>query len=315
MQGIAIAVVLLGFIGFSLMILSRRAPKSVASGLPVPPALKPGDVDDVLETDRLDTILRWGAGLTVFMAVFLVVYWWIEPQKRVDKEEFFNQQSLDRGRYYYAMKEDPVTGEHPPRGVGHPAGDPIECARCHGVDAEGGENDFLDPATGERRKVKVPELRTVFSRYAKPPPGFRDARAFIRETIERGRPGTDMPTWGNRFGGPLTDQQIDDITNWLFSIQGPLEVAEGADGASIFNQNCAPCHGIGGAGASGPALTGGSEVRQFPNIDDHIAFVVSGSSPNQPYGTSGRGTGGMPGWKGRLTDEQIRLVVEYERSL
>lgn len=62
-------------------------------------------------------------------------------------------------------------------------------------------------------------------------------------------------------------------------------------------------------------MTGGSETRQFPNIEDHIAFVAAGSSPGARYGTTGIGTGAMPAWKGSLTEAQIRAVVEYERTL
>ena len=62
-------------------------------------------------------------------------------------------------------------------------------------------------------------------------------------------------------------------------------------------------------------MLGGSESLQFPNIDDHIAFVKAGSAKGTAYGMSGKGTGAMPGWGDILTEEQIRLVIEYERSL
>lgn len=304
MRQAAIAIVIAGFGLLALALLFRRSPGAEDK---VPPALRPGDTDDVLESDRLTRIIRAGLALSVFFAFFLAVYWFAEPGKRLSKEKEFEEESIARGEKYYALRTDPVSGEENLAG--------IECARCHGVQAEGGENDFLDPSTGVKRKVKVPELQTIFSRYEKPPAGFTDARAFIRETIERGRPGTDMPTWGNKYGGPLTEQQIDDIVNWLVSIQKTVEVEQGASGEQIFAQFCAVCHGISGTGGSGPAMVGGSEVRQFPSIDDHIAFVSSGSIAGQPYGRSGQGKGLMPGWKGVLTEEQIRLVIEYERSL
>ena len=61
-------------------------------------------------------------------------------------------------------------------------------------------------------------------------------------------------------------------------------------------------------------MQGGSETRQFPNIEDHKKFVREGSKPGQPYGTSGMGTGGMPPWP-QLSDDQLQKVVDYERSL
>lgn len=281
----------------------------------VPPALRPGDTDDVLEGERLIRISRWGVVMSLIFAVFIFVYWLAEPARQKAKAEQFEEEGVARGGYYYALAVDPETGRPPPNAVGRATGQPVECARCHGVDAEGGTNEYLDPNTGQKRTVQVPDLATVFARYEKPPPGYKDAETFIFETIERGRPGTDMPTWGNEFGGPLTQEQIKEIVMYIQDIQKPVEVAEGADGAQIFVQFCAPCHGQSGAGGSGPAMKGGSEQAQFPNIEDHIAFVKEGSKPGTPYGTSGQGTGAMPGWAGTLNDEQIRLVVEYERSL
>ncbi|MGI8425737.1 MAG: c-type cytochrome [Actinomycetota bacterium] len=273
----------------------------------IPPALRPGKTDDVIESERLTGIIRWAVIVVVFFAVFLPLYWLREPTRMLNTEKGYAEVSLERGHEYYSLTTDLVTGKENPHGK--------ECARCHGVDLEGGTNDFLDPATGQKTLVQVPELQTVFSRYETPPPGFKDARTFIRETIERGRPGTDMPTWGNKYGGPLTDQELDDIVNFIESAQKAPKVEAGTDGQTIFSTNCSPCHGIGGAGGSGPAFKGGTEEKMFPNVDDQIAFVEGGSKPGQAYGTSGKGTGRMPPWKGRLTDEQIRSVVEYERGL
>lgn len=292
---------------------------------PVPPALRPGDTDDVLESDRLPNIQRWGFAAVALMAVFLPVYWLQENGERISKEASFLEQSIDRGAYYFAMREDPESGDPPSKGSSHPAGEPFECARCHGSNLEGGTNEFVDPNTGVRRQVAVPELRNVFARYEKPPAGYRDAREYITTVIERGRTdgvlgvGYDMPTWGNEYGGPLTEQLIEDLVNYIESVQGTGAPADGAaalDAKAMFAQFCATCHGINGTGGIGPAFTGGSEVRQFPNIEDQVAFVISGSSPGVAYGATGKGTGGMPPRGGsQFTDEQIRAIVEYERSL
>lgn len=306
MRELAIAVVVIGFIVAVVMLLLRRGPSS-AGIQKIPPALKPGDPDDVLESDRLTKVIRYGLGIVMFFAVFLPVYWWAEPGRMTSKEKAFAAESIKRGSEYFALRVDQQTGEENHTG--------IECARCHGSKAQGGENQFLEPSTGQQRTVKVPSLFDVFARYEKPPPGFKDAKTFVRETVERGRPGTDMPTWGNGFGGPLTDQQIEDIVNFLESIQHVAEIPKTATGADIFGQNCSTCHGIGGTGGRGPAMVNGSESAQFPGIEDHIAFVKAGSKADTPYGKRGKGTAGMPAWGSILTDEQIRLVVEYERSL
>jgi mono/diheme cytochrome c family protein len=306
MRQLLIAVVFGAIAAGAALLALRTRSSSSKTNKSVPPALRPADIDSVLESGRLTKVLFWGAGLTVFFAFFLPAYWFREPARMTAKEESFAEESIERGKIYFALTTDPQTGESNLRGK--------ECARCHGVDAGGGTNEFLDPNTGVTRTVQVPELKTVFARYEEPPEGYDDAAEFITEVIERGRPGTDMPTWGNKYGGPLTEQEIEDIVNWLADIQVDLDIDATATGDAIFNQLCATCHGVGGAGGSGPAMTGGSETRQFPNIEDHKAFVKSGSTAGQPYGTSGMGTGGMPPW-GTLTDEQIQKVVEYERSL
>jgi hypothetical protein len=70
---------------------------------------------------------------------------------------------------------------------------------------------------------QAPSLNDVFIRQivtAKKNP--KDAYNFVYETISKGRPGTPMPTWGLGYGGPMNDQQIEDVINFLISIQ-PLD--------------------------------------------------------------------------------------------
>src|SRR4029079_15033151 len=45
---------------------------------------------------------------------------------------------------------------------------------------------------------------------------------FIFKTIQRGRPGTPMPTWGQIDGGPLLDEQINELT--LMIMNGDQQV-------------------------------------------------------------------------------------------
>lgn len=306
MSPLLIAVVF-GAIAAGAALVAFRPRSSSGESKSVPPALRPAAIDTILESDRLTKVTFWGMALAIFFAIFLPAYWFREPARMVAKEESFKEESEERGKSYYSLTTDPKTGASNLQGK--------ECARCHGINAEGGSTLFLNPNTGTKSDYPVPDLKTAYARYEEPPPGFEDARSFIRETIERGRPGTPMPTWGNKYGGPLTEQEIDDILNWLESIQEKPTVAADATGDQLFAKLCVSCHGINGAGGSGPAMKGGSESKQFPNIDDQIAFVKNGSKAGQPYGTSGQGTGAMPPWGGSLTDEQIRLVVEYERSL
>ena len=71
-------------------------------------------------------------------------------------------------------------------------------------------------------------------------------------------------------------------------------------GPEIYKAYCSTCHGVDGQGGVGPALAG-VVAEKYPNIDDQIAVVMNGK-------------GTMPAWRGRLTPQQIRRVVGYERT-
>ncbi len=115
--------------------------------------------------------------------------------------------------------------------------------------------------------------------------------------------------------------------------------AGASDGKILFDLHCARCHtprwpgrglaqlpnnggtvevlpGPDGAGRYGPALNSVSLERLFPDIEEHIKFVADGAADNVAYGQFARlGNYGMPGFKRVLTEDDIRKIVEYERSL
>ena len=78
--------------------------------------------------------------------------------------------------------------------------------------------------------------------------------------------------------------------------------AGGVDGAAVFSENCATCHGADGSGISGPPLNDGIVVTNFPDIQDQIDVVTNGRGP-------------MPAFGDRLSAEEIQAVVEYTRTL
>lgn len=94
----------------------------------------------------------------------------------------------------------------------------------------------------------------------------------------------------------------------------------------LFNAYCARCHTGGysagppfeqgaGSGAWGPALADGRSLIQFPDPADQVAFIISGSDNAVGYGVNGIGSGRMPGFGAVLSQEQIELIVRYERSM
>ena len=82
---------------------------------------------------------------------------------------------------------------------------------------------------------------------------------------------------------------------------------------------CAGCHGGGGGGGVGPAFTGGALYTTFPTCADHTKWIQLGSAGWQAevgptYGAEDTvSIGGMPGFQGKLTEDEIYAVVVFER--
>jgi mono/diheme cytochrome c family protein len=185
----------------------RRKPLSVPIGF------RPAPSDDELETNVLERWQGWGTLLLVFLALFLPLYFiFFENQRSNDAALRQREESIKRGAGIFAQAKP---GAH-----GFQAG----CARCHGTYAGGGVvPQFKASATADPVDVRAPSLAEVFKRQIveqKKTP--REAYRFVYETIAQGRPGTPMPTWGLGYGGPMNDQQIEDVINFLLSIQSGL---------------------------------------------------------------------------------------------
>jgi mono/diheme cytochrome c family protein len=115
------------------------------------------------------------------------------------------------------------------------------------------------------------------------------------------------------------------------------EIDSLSDGAILFRLNCARCHTKGwsyfqnepfrsdlpplppqGSGAYGPNLNGGSILLQFPGkigLANQITWVTDGVEAEGQYGIRGISSGRMPHFGKVLTKQQIKAIVEYERSL
>ena len=80
-----------------------------------------------------------------------------------------------------------------------------------------------------------------------------------------------------------------------------LSTAGAANGAEIFQQLCAGCHGPKGEGQYGKKLNEGAILQSMPNKADEVTVVQNGR-------------GLMPSFSGTLTAEQIDAVVDFTRS-
>jgi len=82
---------------------------------------------------------------------------------------------------------------------------------------------------------------------------------------------------------------------------------------------CAGCHGGGGGGGVGPAFIGGALYRTFPSCADHVKWIQLGSADWQAevgptYGAEEKvSIGGMPGFQGKLSEDELNAVVVFER--
>jgi mono/diheme cytochrome c family protein len=325
---IALVLIVPALLLWGLFLMRSGRPKSPARMLGIPQAMRPGSSDEILEGRRLQRIQVAGLVATVAIALFIPMYWLPEADRQESFQERFDEESIERGALIFQapppLEEDadPQQFREEERAIALGQA----CINCHGDQGVGGEvpNGFADPATGENVRYIAPPLNNVFNRWDE---------EVIRFTIERGRPGTPMPAWGVEYGGSMTSQMIDDVINWLQTLegnqQGPEALPEGCDdpsatdamrcGKAIFETRCAVCHGPQGQGKEaepyyqGMALWKG-DVRTLPR-SLHVTTVVNGRRFAFMPGFGEAPSQGLPIPPYPLTQSQIEAVVDYERSL
>jgi mono/diheme cytochrome c family protein len=167
--------------------------------------MRPGPADEVLERRHVERTMAWGVVFTAIIAVSVAWVWLREPDQNVADAIELVHRAEERGERWFGLAD-----EANPTGFG--------CARCHGVEAEGGSVPFTNPDTGEFTPAyPVPPLNNVCGRLTVADPD--ESPKNIRDTIMQGRPGSPMPSWSVRFAGPMNDQQVQDIIAYLISIQ------------------------------------------------------------------------------------------------
>jgi mono/diheme cytochrome c family protein len=248
--GAVIAVIsVIGFVWYVAANVRAGKPEIDAEVELAPNRLIPPDYE-AMEGTRLTRNL-WTAFILMFVtALGVPLYWLAEPARQEGAVETFDDIFVNRGSKLFAVTAD---GGY-------------NCAGCHGAEGVGGvaPRYTLTDAEGEYAAGVIwyaPALNTVLLRYSEDE---------VKEILTYGRPGTPMPAWGTAGGGPLTDQQLDELVAYLESIQIPYEdarveveealrkelgLAEDADidykdpavGKALFNL------GLGSGGAAGTA--------------------------------------------------------------
>lgn len=98
---------------------------------------------------------------------------------------------------------------------------------------------------------------------------------------------------------------------------GSASSDEFREGRTLYGDYCSVCHGAAGGGGVGPALD--SVIETWPSCDGQVEWVSIGSERwraqyGDTYGaTDNPITAVMPAHDDRLTVDQIRRVVAFER--
>lgn len=312
----------------------RSSKREIGAEIKLAANRKPYYDDERLEGEKIQRTQLIGLACLAVTTIALPLYWILEPDRMVGAEKEFQHQFETWGTGLFATTAD---GGY-------------NCAGCHGgMKGGGGVASYAisDPKTGQVKQVnwKAPAINTVFYRYSEEE---------VRFILNYGRPFSPMSAWGLVGGGPMNEQQIQTVIEYVKSIETPRdengrlpiekqqEIQAEAErlvkagtysslGEALFNldlgggnYSCARCHTKGwsygepeitGGGAFGPNLTGGSAVRQFPQRDEMIEFIEGGSELGKRYGQQGQGSGRMPAFGLMLSDDQIGAIIDYVRGL
>ena len=205
-QGIVIAGIGVALLIVGGAVVAARGRRKVQR-IDIPNAMRPGPSDPELETPHLQKLQGWGVLLVLFFVVWIPATWLFEPGRNLSQEERLLEDSIARGANGVQVFTEENQG-----GVG--------CVRCHGSELKGGR--ILGAAAGGVQPViATPNLTTVCGGPFTGHPliyGLND----IYTTIEQGR--NLMPSWSIRYAGALTDQRINDIVNYIVSIQDESQV-------------------------------------------------------------------------------------------
>jgi mono/diheme cytochrome c family protein len=236
----------------------------------------------------------------VIISTLALIYLFNEPHRRESAAEAKVEESAERGVALYIQY----------------------CLQCHGEDGK---------ATGRIGvPLNTPQNQVTGTQWEQREP-------ILRRTIERGR-GEVMPAWHINDGGPLNNEQINDLMNLIHTGAWDKVVAAtieqygaiptppppptpppaGPDrGRQLFGQVCANCHIINdfpNGGMAGPDLTGiGSqeqtEVVGVPVTLEDLTQWVNDPQSIKP-GSAMPAKGGATNWG----DEEVQSVVEFMLS-
>ena len=178
---------------------ARQGRAEVGSEIELAANRKPYYSDEELEGKRLDRVLLAGLIGLFVVAIALALYFLNEPARQAGARENFKDTFAARGAEMFDTTENGG----------------FNCAFCHGgMEAQGSVVPFtITDSSGqfvEQVEWKGPALNTVLLRYS---------REEVRYILTYGRTYSPMPAWGVEGGGPLNDQQLQNLIDYIETIQ------------------------------------------------------------------------------------------------
>ena len=110
-----------------------------------------------------------------------------------------------------------------------------------------------------------------------------------------------MPAFGD--DGILSHQQIAAVADYVLSLSGAA--AATPEGAEVYAENCAACHGDAGLG---------DREQGAPNLADAI-WLYGGERDEVVHTITHARFGVMPAWSQRLSESQLKQLTHYVHSL
>lgn len=161
------------------------------------------------------------------------------------------------------------------------------CAACHGTGAQGGHGY---PNLNDDDWLWGGSLEEIYT----------TLKYGIRSTHENTRT-SQMPAFGR--DGILKPAEIASVAEYVQSLSGGTGGT--AEGAALFQKNCASCHGEDGRGK-----------REFgaPNLADAL-WLYGGTKADIAAQVASPRHGVMPAWEARLPDETLKALAMYVHSL
>jgi mono/diheme cytochrome c family protein len=274
------AIIILGVAAYVIINVVFSGKREIGSEIEVAPNRKPYLSDEELEGPKLTRTLNYALWSLAIIAVALPLYWILEPGRQTGAAADFGEKFAKQGEKMFQVTGDNLQA--------------LNCAGCHGPKGGGGVKEYnITQPDGTIKVVnwRAPALNTVLLRYS---------REEVKFILTYGRPFSPMPAWGVVGGGPLNDQQIQNLIDYLETIQLTPEESQqqardqlakmmqeknpdgtpvyASEGEALFNMgvsdgfaggaySCARCH-----------TKGWSYAESYAEVKDHSGCGALGPS-------------------------------------